>query len=353
MLYKRPDSSVWWVRFTTPDGKRVRRSTGTENKSAAEEYEAKLKQDLWRVSRLGERPTRTWQEAIVRWARETEHKASHADDLCHLRWLDQHLSGATLDQIDVDRIDALIDARKSGGASNATINRMLALVRAILRRAERRWRWIDRAPSIALLPEPRQRIRWLTREEADRLLAELPEHLEAMARFSLATGLREANVTGLEWAQVDLARRVAWIHPDQAKTRRAIGVPLNNDAVLVLRQWQGRHPRRVFVYRRRDPAGDDTKWMPISKAGKGAWHKALKRAGIENFRWHDLRHTWASWHVQSGTPLHVLQELGGWQSIAMVQRYAHLAPEHLAEHASRIESGIRPVDTILARSRHR
>ncbi len=65
-------------------------------------------------------------------------------------------------------------------------------------------------------------------------------------------------------------------------------------------------------------------------AAAAAWYKAMKRAGIENFRWHDLRHTWASWHVQSGTPLHVLQELGGWASYAMVQRYAHLAADHLA-----------------------
>ena len=72
-----------------------------------------------------------------------------------------------------------------------------------------------------------------------------------------------------------------------------------------------------------------------------AWKKALRRAGISDFRWHDLHHTWASWHVQAGTPLHVLQELGGWETEAMVKRYAHLAPEHLAEHAQRI-SGSAP-----------
>lgn len=72
-----------------------------------------------------------------------------------------------------------------------------------------------------------------------------------------------------------------------------------------------------------------------------AWKKALRRAGISDFRWHDLRHNWASWHVQAGTPLHVLQELGGWETEAMVKRYAHLAPEHLAEHTQRI-SGSAP-----------
>ncbi|WP_200332693.1 site-specific integrase [Thiocystis violacea] len=177
------------------------------------------------------------------------------------------------------------------------------------------------------------------------MTTELPEHLADMVRFSLATGLREANVTGLCWSQVDLERKVAWIHPDQAKARRAIGVPLNNDAVCVLRRWQGRHPERVFAYAK-PRKGLAPEWVPIAEANSAAWYKALKRAGIENFRWHDLRHTWASWHVQNGTPLHVLQELGGWASFAMVQRYAHLSPEHLAEHAARIETGLRTVEEI-------
>jgi integrase len=68
-----------------------------------------------------------------------------------------------------------------------------------------------------------------------------------------------------------------------------------------------------------------------------SWKRTLKRTGIENFRFHDLRHTWASWHVMSGTSLQELMELGGWKSYEMVLRYAHLAPEHLADVAQRIE----------------
>ncbi|MCZ7563100.1 MAG: tyrosine-type recombinase/integrase [Burkholderiales bacterium] len=67
-----------------------------------------------------------------------------------------------------------------------------------------------------------------------------------------------------------------------------------------------------------------------------AWKRALRKAGIEGFRWHDLRHTWASWHVQAGTPIHERKEPGGWESVEMVRRYAHLAPEHLARAAARI-----------------
>lgn len=341
MLYRRKDSGYWWVRVTAPDGREIRRSTGTDRRADAEAYEATLKLELWRAARLGERPPRTWKEAVVRWLEETTHKASREDDLMHLRWIDPHLGALRLDQIDRERLRALLAARRRDGVSHATVNRMLSLVHAILRRAERAWEWIERAPSIPLLPEPQRRVRWLTREDADRLMAELPEHLADMARFSLATGLREANVTGLEWSQIDLSRRVAWIHPDQAKARRAIGVTLNKDAVLVLRRWQGRHPVRVFCYPR--VSDGQRTWMPIAKAGGAAWRKALARAGITDFRWHDLRHTWASWHVQAGTPLHRLMEMGGWSSMDMVLKYAHLASEHLAADAARIETPIRTI----------
>ena len=74
-----------------------------------------------------------------------------------------------------------------------------------------------------------------------------------------------------------------------------------------------------------------------------AWKRALEKAGIENFRFHDLRHTWASWHVMNGTSLQELMKLGGWKSYEMVLRYTHLAPEQLASAAARIERRIEPV----------
>ncbi len=92
------------------------------------------------------------------------------------------------------------------------------------------------------------------------------------------------------------------------KAGLALGVPLNRDAVLVLRRWLGKHPIRVYCF----------KGEPIAHANTAAWHKALGRASITDFRWHDLRHTWASWHVKAGSPLHVLQELGGWATPGMV-----------------------------------
>jgi len=104
------------------------------------------------------------------------------------------------------------------------------------------------------------------------------------------------------------------------------GPPLNADALAVIKRRKGSHPR--FVLSRNDKhirGGDDR-----------MFGKAVADAGIEHFRFHDIRHTWASWHVQGGTPLMVLKELGGWETIEMVQKYAHLAPSHLVAHANTV-----------------
>ena len=322
----RKRGSVWWIDFTTPSGERVRRSAETASKAEATELHDRLKSEAWRQQKLDESPRRSWNDAVVRWCKEQSHKATAEEDKAKLRWLDQHLGGMALDTINRDRIERISQAKLDDQCSNATVNRTLALVRSILRKCVREWQWLDRAPTVRMLKEPIRRIRYLTHLEADRLLAELPPHLRDMAAFSLASGLRAANVTGLRWSAVDLDRRLAWVHPDEAKARRAIPVPLNGEAVTVLQKQIGKDREFVFTF----------KGKPIEQVSTAAWYKALGRAGIENFRWHDLRHTWASWHIQGGTPLHVLQELGGWASYSMVQRYAHLAADHLAPWAERL-----------------
>ncbi len=274
------------------------------------------------MSKLSEKPKRTWDEAALKFLAETQRKATHEQDKGKIRWLQQYLRGRSLEAIDRELIAAIGEA-KAKQSSPATANRNLALIRAILRKAVYEWEWIDKAPRVKLYREAKRRIRWITPEQAKRLLGELPEHQRNVVLFALATGLRQANVMKLEWSQVDVDRGTAWIHADQAKGRRDIHVSLNSVALDVLRRQIGKHLLRVFTYRGR----------PINQANTKAWKAALKRAGIEDFRWHDLRHTWASWLVQSGTPLNVLQEMGAWESEGMVRRYAHLAPAQLAQHA--------------------
>ena len=214
---------IWWIDFIAPSGERVRRSSGTANRALAQELHDKLKAESWRIAKLGERPRRLWDDAVVRWLKESAHKATIKMDKAHLRWLDRFLGGRHLDEITRPWVDQITDVRLAEGVSNATVNRMLEVVRVILRRCVHQWEWLDREPRVRMLKEATRRVRFLTREEALRLLAELPSHMSEMMAFSLATGLRKANVTGLQWTQVDLVRRVAWIHPDQAKARPARG----------------------------------------------------------------------------------------------------------------------------------
>lgn len=317
---------VWWIDFYAPTGERVRRSTGIADKALALELHDKLKAEAWRIAKLGERPRRTWNDAVVRWLKESTHKATLEMDKAHLRWLDRHLGGKELETISRGAVDRITEQKLAEGVTHATVNRVLEVLRAILRKCVNDWEWLDRAPRVRMLKEPIRRIRFLTREEAQRLLDALPKHLADMAAFSLATGLRRGNVTGLQWSQVDLVRRLAWIHPDQAKARKAIPVPLNAEAVVIIRKQLGTHATHVFSFRGK----------PITQVSTKAWYAALEKAGIEDFRWHDLRHTWASWHVQQGTPLHALQELGGWESASMVRRYAHFSADHLAPYADRL-----------------
>ena len=361
-VYRRGARGIWWVDFTVPGQPRFKRSTGTTDEAAAQEWAATAYRDQWRQQRLGDAPTRTWDEAVLSWLAEHQHLRSIEESKRNLRWLSARLAGKPLTSITADAVRRLsserqaepanaadIAAAKAAGdpapaprpLAAATVNRYLSDLSRILRHAQARG-WMPAPPPVPKLHEPKGRTQWVTHEQALRLLAELPDHLRAMARFALATGLRESNVRLLEWSQVDLARAAAWIHHDQAKAGRAISVPLNADALDVLRAQQGMHKRWVFPAprwaKKRHPGEKPRQvWdAPTGKASSAAWRKACIRAGLPDLRWHSLRHTWASWHRMAGTPDAVLQELGGWASPTMLQRYAHLAPGHVAAWAGNI-----------------
>ncbi|KVD23341.1 integrase [Burkholderia ubonensis] len=356
-LYKRKTSPNWQYKLYPPGGGTpIQGSTGTRDKAQAQEFHDRLKVDLWNQARLGTKPRHTWNDAVVRYVVEREGLPSLETSKTHLRWLDRHLAGVALADIDRNRIDAIAlakrreprvvrtrhgDVETGRTVSDGTVRRVLGVLKAVLNAAVE-WEWLDRAPVTKRAKVVSKRIRWLTPAESERLLSALPAHLADMARFSLETGLRRSNVTGLQWSQVDLARRVAWIHPDQAKAKKAITVPLSDTAIAVLRRQLAtkRAPGfadSVFVYQGK----------PVYQTTTAAWRKALERARIRDFRWHDLRHTWASWHVQRGTPLQVLKELGGWETMEMVQRYAHLSADHLAHWVAPLTAEPAPMPAAI------
>jgi integrase len=308
---------VWHVCIAAPDGTLIRRSTGTKDRQQAQEFHDKLKAELWRAKKLGERRTRTWDEAAYQWLIETEHKATHKDDAAKIKWLTQHLRGLPLHALTREKI-LYVTASKQ----NSTANRYTALVRAIMNKAKKEWLWIDDVPSYFMRKEPERRIRSLTPEQAKVLLNELPEHQRNLATFALCTGLRQSNVKNLHWDDIDLHRRVAQVR--KTKNGSPLGVPLNDAAIALLtRIAEVDSEGYVFKFRGK----------PVKSVSTSAWKNAKARAGITNFRWHDLRHVWATWQVENGTPLFALQEMAGWKSEAMVRRYAHLSVDHLRQYA--------------------
>ncbi|WP_416354397.1 tyrosine-type recombinase/integrase [Prodigiosinella confusarubida] len=368
---------IWHCDFTTPGGQRVRQSLETEDKRQAQELHDKLKAESWRVARLGGFPVVTFDEACIRWLDERASKKSLDDDKSRIGFWMKHFSGLPISSITEQKIysaiskmtnrrheenwrlkaEAMIHAGrkppefKPKPVAQATKNTHLAFIRALLRAAEREWKLLERAPHIKTPTPKNRRIRWLEPHEAQRLIDECAEPLKSIVEFALTTGLRRSNIINLEWPQIDMQRRVAWVNPEDSKNGRAIGVALNDVACQVLRRQIGRHNRYVFVYVNKSTRPDGSETECIRKMRYDAntgWRSALHRAGITNFRFHDLRHTWASWLVQAGVPLSVLQEMGGWESIEMVRRYAHLAPNHLTQHAQQIDRILRHDDTNTA-----
>jgi len=208
------------------------------------------------------KPRHTWEEAVVRWLLETKHKATHESDKAKLRWLHPYLGGKHLDEIDRTLVDRIKFEREKI-SSAGTANRYLALIRSILRRASGEWEWIDRVPKFNLFREAEGRVRSLSPQEFQRLRLELPEHLADMALFSVATGLRQANVKNLEWQYVDLDRMHLWVPGSQHKNGKPHSVPLNEMAMSVLRRLRGRHATRVFTFRGEpiSPSSRSAPWL--------------------------------------------------------------------------------------------
>lgn len=363
-IYLRGD--VWYASYKDASGKRKRKSLGTKDRDDADAVYYKLKLEAWRATNFGEIPRVLFDAACLRWLKEKSDKKTLSDDRSRIFFWMSHFGGKYLDEVTVSKIYTALESmtnRKheqnwramsescslTGKAppaylpknvAIATKNTHLALLRAILRKASLDWGWLAKAPHIHIYRVRNKRVRWIHPDEANRLIAACSEPLKSVVKFALATGLRKSNIFNLEWQQVDMRRCVAWVNPEDSKSNRAIGVALNDTACRVLRDQIGNHHKWVFVHTKQANRPDGTKTPKVRKMrvdDKRGWYMACKRAGIENFRFHDLRHTWASWLVQSGVPLSVLQEMGGWESIEMVKRYAHLSPEHLLGHAKKLD----------------
>lgn len=262
-----------------------------------------------------------------------------------------------LSTITVERIESWKIRRVSAGRVATTVVRDIFTLSSVLRRAVRVGklkdnpvRWvdkprIDRRPKIRYLDEPEEaRLRAAlnardaemraaresgnTRRRARQreLLPPLPhfgDHLTPAILLSMNTGLRRGELLALRWEYVDFKQQILTVEGGTAKSRQTRHVFLNEEATRALQWW-------------RDQTNGGTRVFEIKTGFKKAWAPLLKRAQITKFRWHDLRHHFASRLVQKGVPLNTVRDLLGHSSVAMSLRYAHLAPDQRREAVARL-----------------
>jgi integrase len=268
--------------------------------------------------------------ADYREAKAREGKAVMASGIGYRRLLDR-FGGRRADSLTSDEVECWRDAMLETMAP-ATVNLHLCLLRAILRRAVRGKR-LD-PPALPEVKGPKlnnKRVRYLTEAEEAHLIEALPEWLRPLVMVAIHTGMRRGELLRLRWPDVDFVSGT--IHVRIAKSGEGRYVPLSPTAHRTLTAL--RDERRARLGARVVRHADADRLVFTAPEGgflmnlARAWYPALKRAGLEGFRFHDLRHTFASRLVQRGVSLYEVGTLLGHKTPAMTLRYAHLSPAHL------------------------
>lgn len=263
-----------------------------------------------------------------------------------------------LNDITPARVEPLRTSWLEAGRSPATANRNLVRLKGLLSRAVE-WGILKEHPLTKvhkMKVDQRSRVRFLSGDEEKRLRAALDErqeviraerdtanqwrterkkelmpdlrkvefadHLKPLTLLSLNTGMRQGEVFNLEWRDVDLVNKVLTVEGDTSKSGQTRHIPLNKEALAVLTNWRKLNERQGYVF----PGQSGARLDNVKKS----WAGVLTLANITAFRWHDLRHTFASKLVMAGVPLNTVRELLGHSDIKMTLRYAHLAPDSKA-----------------------
>ncbi|MGC6411076.1 tyrosine-type recombinase/integrase [Pasteurella multocida] len=332
MSIRKAKNGVWQIDFTTPNGERIRCSSRTTEKKLAQELHDKMKHEAWKVEKLNKQPERTVEHALIRFLEDAEHQKDLETKIRHAKYWREaigHKKISSLTSDDIYNNLPTINANTGEKVSPSTQNRYRTSIMRALNLAKQAG-WVDSIPYVEKNEEPKKRIRWITHEEASRLLENLyVDWMRDVCSFALMTGARMTEILSMTWDKIDFSRKIAIVTSDVAKSGRARALPLSREALSFLRM---RETKRMsdYVFHR-----GNGKF--VSDIDRDIFYRATEKANIKDFRFHDLRHTWASWHVQSGTPLLVLKELGGWETIEMVQKYAHLNAGHLLNYANQVK----------------
>lgn len=350
-LVKREGSPFWYADFTVR-GHRVFVSTRTANRREAEAFQrAERAQRLARIEeaeRIGREPMTMDIAAGRYWIEAGQHHVASKETHRAINWLVAEIGTTTrLASVSGRKLAEVIAKRRGEGVANATVNRsVIELLRKIMNRA--RDVWEEPVPKIEwkrqMLPEPRERVRELSADEEARLFAALHSDLHHVVRFALRSGFRLSECVGLRWQDVDWGARLIRV---VGKGGKAATVPLTGGLRKLLWPLQGQHPEHVFCYtvrhqRRGQPKVRDlTKGAvePIAYEGlKIAFRRAVQRANIEGFRYHDLRHTAATRVLRAGANLKEVQRMLRHSDISTTTKYAHVTDQDVRDAMERAET---------------
>jgi len=264
---------------------------------------------------FGVKPDLAFSEILLRYAKALKRK--NPEDFMdknryRIKFLAERFGDFQVSELTYRAIQEFVDERLETVSSGMAL-KDVAYIKAAINMA-RREELTDFVPNFPRINPSRPRNRWLTFEEEDRLVQAAAKHLKPIIRFAVDTGGRRSELLKLDWRYVDLDnRRVTFIQTKNGEDRT---VRLCKRACETLTALGPKDAGPVFTYNGK-----------ALKGFKSSFDKAREKAGIEDFRFHDLRHTFASRLVQGGVPLYNVMHLTGHKSLEMVQRYAHLAPE--------------------------
>ncbi len=336
-IYKR--GGVWWMSFVYQE-KQIRRSTETADRKLAQRIFDKVKGEIaegkWFERLPGE--DYTFGDLMKKYLEEyslvNKAPSSHKRDKSIAKNLLGTFEKRFLPDITSKDISEYKIRRREEGVSPRTVNYELTLMSHAFNIAIREWEWVKENPVKNVSKERvhNQIERWLTLDEEQRLLKVSPKWLQEIIVFAINTGFRQSEILDLKWPQIDFERRTVTI--SEQKNRGVDTLPLNETVMKLLRGRVGTvrsESDYVFPNTNYDRKGN--------RLLLKAFYSALKKSGVKNFRFHDLRHTFATRLVQNGVDLYTVQKLGRWKNTSMVMRYAHHYPESL-------RSGIEVMDKI-------
>ncbi|RYZ14579.1 MAG: site-specific integrase [Myxococcaceae bacterium] len=322
--------TTWRVRVRRLSGPSLTKSFS--RKVDAEEWARGIehKLDVGEHVPSSEARKRTLGDAIDRYLTVTlpqsKHRKAAAEQTRLLTWWKTELGTRALVTITPATIAAVRDrmatekVRGGGLRTGATINRYITALSAVLTVAVKEYGWLTKnpIPNVTRMPDSKGKERFLSEEERQALLAACEAsptlQLAPLVKLALATGARKSELMGLIWANVDLKRRTVRFEDTKNGDNRT--VPLAPSAVAVLEAWKrGRVPVGLVF-----PFTTDSMEKP--------WRDARAAAGLENFRFHDLRHSAASYLAMSGASLMDIAAILGHKTLAMVKRYSHLSEQH-------------------------